>query len=169
MLLTLAASPFIEYLYLWRYSTYSGFCGLVGDECYCKAVASGEWAVMQGLERLKLLACSTLLSSLATANAAAIPLFWFSVIDGIVPVLINVHKQLPLCLCAACARCAANTPFPTSVMAKWPRYACPWPSMTVSMALTLWLRMSLPCGSFHQGGDKAVGIYQSAIPWSIRM
>ena len=50
------------------------------------AVASGEWAVMQGLDKLKRLANSTLYSSLTT-TAAAIPLFYFFRTDGIVPVI----------------------------------------------------------------------------------
>lgn len=51
------------------------------------SVASGEWAVMQGLGKLKQLARSTLYASL-TSTAIAIPLFYFLRIDGIIPVLI---------------------------------------------------------------------------------
>lgn len=51
------------------------------------AICSGENAIMQGLERFKKLAKSTLYSSL-TATAAAIPLFYFFRQNGIVPVLL---------------------------------------------------------------------------------
>lgn len=51
------------------------------------SIASGEWAVMQGLGNLKELARCTLYSSVAS-TAVAIPLFYFLRIDGIIPVLI---------------------------------------------------------------------------------
>lgn len=52
------------------------------------AVASGEWAIMQGLGKLKELARSTLYASLAS-TAVAIPLFYVFRISGIIPVLLT--------------------------------------------------------------------------------
>lgn len=51
------------------------------------SLAAGDWAVMQGLGRLKELARSTLYASVAS-TAVAIPLFYFLRLDGIIPVLI---------------------------------------------------------------------------------
>lgn len=52
------------------------------------SIASGEWALMQGLGHLKALARSSLYASL-TATATAIPLFYFFRERGIIPVLIS--------------------------------------------------------------------------------
>lgn len=52
------------------------------------SAASGEWAVMQGFDKLEALAKSTLYASVA-ATVIAVPLFIFFRIAGIVPVLIS--------------------------------------------------------------------------------
>lgn len=52
------------------------------------SVAAGEWALMQGFERLDALAKSTLYGAIA-ATIAAVPLFVFFGMSGIVPVLLS--------------------------------------------------------------------------------
>lgn len=51
------------------------------------AIASGEWAIMQGTEHLKSLARSTVAASF-TATAIAIPLFYYLRLKAIVPVIL---------------------------------------------------------------------------------
>lgn len=51
------------------------------------SIASGEWAIMQGLDKLKALARSSAFAAL-TATIAAIPLFYFLRLKAIVPVIL---------------------------------------------------------------------------------
>lgn len=51
------------------------------------AIAQGEFAIMQGCDRLKQLARATLYSSV-TSSLLSLPLFYFFRLDGVIPVLI---------------------------------------------------------------------------------
>lgn len=90
-----------------------GFCGMVLVALFCSAlslwafddtkhwlafvilspmmlfsaIASGEWAIMQGFDKLKALARSSAFAAL-TATVAAIPLFYFLRLKAIVPVIL---------------------------------------------------------------------------------
>lgn len=160
MLLTLAASPLLS-IFTFGDTAHTVAFAALSVMMLLSAVASGEWAVMQGLERLKLLARSTLLSSL-TATAAAIPLFYFFRIDGIVPVLIIFAASN--CLYAFVLRVRDVPQIRLSLRQSWQcgrgMLALGF-YMTVSMALTLLASYVFAVWLFHQGGDKAVGIYQS--------
>ena len=160
MLLTLAASPLLS-IFTFGDTAHTVAFAALSVMMLLSAVASGEWAVMQGLERLKLLARSTLLSSL-TATAAAIPLFYFFRIDGIVPVLIIFAASN--CLYAFVLRVRDVPQIRLSLRQSWQSgrgmLALGF-YMTVSMALTLLASYVFAVWLFHQGGDKAVGIYQS--------
>ncbi|MDE6135320.1 MAG: oligosaccharide flippase family protein, partial [Muribaculaceae bacterium] len=86
MLLLCLTSPLVSRISFGDHSHSLAFVEL-SPVILLSAIAAGEWAVMQGLDRLKALARSTLLAAL-TATAIAIPLFYFFRLDAIVPVLV---------------------------------------------------------------------------------
>lgn len=85
-LLMALASPLLGYTAFDEFNHYLPFV-ILSPVMLLSSIASGEWAVMQGLEKLKKLAKSSLYSAL-TATAVSVPLFYFFRLNGIVPVLI---------------------------------------------------------------------------------
>lgn len=85
-LLMVLSSPLLGYSAFDDFGRYMPFI-ILAPVMLLSSIASGEWAVMQGMERLKKLAASTLYSAL-TATVIAIPLFYFFRLDGILPVLL---------------------------------------------------------------------------------
>lgn len=125
------------------------------------AIASGEWAVMQGMGRLKLLARSTLYATL-TSTAVAIPLFYFLRLGGIVPVLITF--ALSNCTYALIMRVKDTGDEAMSIKEAFGRgrkILALGAYMTVSMALTMAASYLFVVWLNRQGGDEAVGIYQA--------
>mgnify|MGYP000761227286 CR=1 FL=1 len=85
-LLTAVFSPLLSYISFKNFDYTLSFVFLSPVMSFT-AYTAGEFAVMQGFGRLKLMARTTAVSA-ATATAIAIPLFYFYRIDAIVPVIV---------------------------------------------------------------------------------
>ncbi len=124
------------------------------------AIASGEWAVMQGMNRLKALAKSTMWASL-TATAVAIPLFYFLRIHGIVPVLITFAA----CNCLYALMFRARTPRVAMTLREAFRQSRGMLSlglyMTVSAGVALLASYIFAAWLNRTASDAAVGVYQA--------
>jgi len=83
MLAVIALSPLLS---RWTFgdATHTGAFTFLSVMMFCMSVSAGEYAVMQGLDRLRTLARCNLYSSVS-ASLAAIPLFYFFREDAIVP------------------------------------------------------------------------------------
>lgn len=84
--LVLLSSPLLS-IFTFENTSHTVSFMILSPMLLLSATASGNWAIMQGLGKLKALARSTLWASV-TATMLAIPLFWFYREAGIVPVLL---------------------------------------------------------------------------------
>lgn len=160
MLLVLLASPLLG-LVTFGDNTHTLAFAALSVMLLLSALASGEWAVMQGLDRLKSLATSTLFASL-TATLAAIPLFYFFRSSGIVPVMIVFAASN--CLYAFVFRVKDVRTLRIGLRQAWGEargMLSLGMYMTVSMGVTLLASYIFAVWLNHYGGKDAVGIYQA--------
>ncbi len=154
-----AASPLLSLFTFGNFAHTAAFA-VLSLLMLLSSVASGEWAVMQGMEKLKALARSTLFASI-TATTLAVPLFYFLRSGGIVPVL--VVYAAANCIYALIFRVKDKTPA-ISIKEAWHEgrgiLALGF-YMTVSTGLTLLASYIFVIWLNNRSGEAAVGIYQA--------
>lgn len=175
--LMLLASPFLGFAAFSDFTHTLPFV-ILAPVMLLSSVASGEWAVMQGLDRLKRLAKSTLYAAL-TATVIAVLLFYFFRLNGILPVLIT----FAVCNCAYAL--AFNRPYRTYALTLRQALSAGKPMlslgayMTVSSIVTTlasyifiaWLNRSYSTGTvgLYQAGYTLINSYTGLIFTSIAM
>ncbi|MDE6207934.1 MAG: oligosaccharide flippase family protein [Muribaculaceae bacterium] len=124
------------------------------------AIAAANWAVMQGSNRLKALAKSTMWATV-TATVTAVPLLWFFRLAGVVPVLLTFSAANAL-FSYIYSRPLQHTP--CSLRRAW---ADGRPILALGMYMTLSAGVTLLASYFfaawlnRHSGESAVGLYQA--------